>query len=242
MRITVFVILALSASYCSAQLNDSVTHHLKFTPTGIINKTNTGKSYLLSNQLNYNTIKKNIALNTAALWVYGANKDALTNNDLSLHADLDFFKHQKKLYYWTLVNFDKAYSLKINHRLQAGAGASYNFIDSPYLRINVSDGFLYEQGDIIDGSTEHKTYSTPRNSFRLLYRWTIKDRVSITGIHFYQPSLASIDDYVIQSTNNVSVKLNRWLSFTSSLIYNKVTTTKRETLLVTYGLSLEKYF
>lgn len=192
--------------------------------------------------LNYNTLRKNIALNTSANWIYGSNQSALTNNDLSLHGDLNFFRHGKKLYYWTLANYDKIYSLKVNYRLQAGAGASYNFIDSPWLRINVSDGILYEKGDITNEAGKKIIYSIPRNSFRLLYKWSIKDRLVISGIHFYQPSLQSINDYIIQSSSSISIRLNQWLSFTSSLVYNKVTLTDRETLLFTYGLSLEKYF
>ncbi len=242
MRLILFLVLILSVNHCTAQFNDSTTHHIKFSPTGFINTTNSSRAYLLSNLLNFNTLKKNIALNTSASWIYGANQNALTNNDLSLHGDLNFFKPGKKLYYWTLANFDKVYSLKVNYRFQAGAGISYNFIDSPRLRINVSDGILYEKADITNETGKKIIYSIPRNSFRLLYKWSIKDRLVISGIHFYQPSLKSFDDYIIQSSSSLSVKLNQWLSFTSSLVYNKVTLTNRETLLFTYGLSLEKYF
>lgn len=242
MRLSFLVTCICFIFSCEAQFNDSVTHHIKFSPTGFINKTKSSRAYLLSNLLNYNTLKKNVALNTSANWIYGSNQDALTNNDLALHGDLNFFNPGKKLSYWTLVNFDKTYSLKVNYRLQAGAGASYNFIDSPWLRINISDGILYEKGDITNEIGNKIIYSIPRNSFRLLYKWSIKDRFTISGIHFYQPSLKSLKDYIIQSSSNISIKLNDWLSFTSSLVYNKVMLTERETLLFTYGLSIEKYF
>lgn len=224
------------------QFSDSVQHYVKVNAAGIINQAPTGSSYVLSNTLNFNVLKKSIALNTAAAWVYGVNQHSVSNNDLATHADLNFFRKGKKLSYWTLVNFDKIYSLRINYRLQAGAGVSYNFTDSPYLRINISDGLLYEAGDIKEGNTEHNTYSVPRNSFRLLYRWHIQNRLTVTGIHFYQPSLLSAKDYIIQSTNNVSVKLYQWLSLNANLVYNKATNTNRENLLITYGLSFEKYF
>ena len=103
-------------------------------------------------------------------------------------------------------------------------------------------GILYEQGDLVDANLGHDIYNIPRNSFRLLYHWSLKDRLVIEGIHFFQPSFKDGNDYIIQSTSNISVKLKEWLSLTASLIYNKVSRTKRENLLVTYGITLEKYF
>ncbi len=242
MKFFIAFIFLLLQQISVAQFNDSIKHYAKFASTGVINKTNTGSSYVLSNALNFNTRKKNTALNTSAAWVYGSNNGQLSNNDLAMHADLSLFNPPNKLSYWALVNFDKAYSLKVNYRLQAGAGVSYNFIDSPNLRINISDGILYEKSDLIEGNDLHKKYDIPRNSFRLLYRWNIKNRVTVTGIHFYQPSLLSIQDYIIQSNSTLSVKLYNWLSFTTTLVFNKVSATGRENLLLTYGLSFERYF
>jgi hypothetical protein len=177
-----------------------------------------------------------------ATWLYGSQNDDLTNNDFSAHADIEFGKGVHKLYYWALVDYDKSFSLKINDRVQAGAGIGYDFIDSPYLKINVSDGILYEYGNIKDASNIQTIYNTARNSFRLMYHWSLKDRLIIDGIHFYQPSLQDISDYLITSTNNVSVKLKKWLAITGSFIYNKVSRTKRENVLMTYGIAIEKYF
>ena len=175
-------------------------------------------------------------------WVYGAQKDELTNNDFTANGTIDLNKGIRKLYYWGLINFDKSYSLDINYRLQIGAGVAYTIIDSPKLRINVSDGILYEKGDLADADIGQDVYQIPRNSFRLMYRWVIYDRLQIDGTHFYQPSLLAINDYVIQSSNNVSIKLNKWLNITGSLLYNEVSRTKRSNLLMTYGLTVEKYF
>ena len=75
-----------------------------------------------------------------------------------------------------------------------------------------------------------------------MYHWSLKDRLIIDGVHFYQPSLQDISDYLITSTNNISVKLKKWLSITGSFIYNKVSRTKRENVLMTYGIVIEKYF
>lgn len=225
-----------------AQLNDSVHYHLKYFSSGVINKTQETNSYVLNNALNFNVQHTKIGYNAMLGWVYGAQKKVITNNDFTGHADIDFLKKGKKLYYWGLVNFDKSYSLNINYRLQAGAGVAYNFIDSPSLKINVSDGFIYEKGDLIDVVRGRDVYQIPRNSFRLSYRWDLLNVVHIEGIHFYQPSLLAINDYIIQSTNSLSIRLKKWLSINGTLIYNKVSRTQRDNLLITYGLTVEKYF
>ena len=242
MRYTCVLLFILQHNIAFSQFNDSVTHNIKLNCTGLLNKTTTGNSYILSNGFGYNVLKKTVALNTAANWVYGVNKQVMSNNDLTTHADLNFFKENKKLSYWTLVNYDKIYSLNINYRLQGGGGISYNFIDSSHLRINVSYGLLYEAGDIKESDSISNTYATARNSLRLLLRWIIKDKVTISSIHFYQPSFETFKDYIIQSTTTIAVKLYRSLSLNANVVYNKATNTNRDNLLVTYGLMFDKYF
>lgn len=235
-------LLLLSYTVTQAQFNDSTHYYFKLLSTGIINTTNDAKSYVLKNGFNFNAQKKKMSYNTFFNWIYGELQNDLTNNDFTAHGDVDFNKGITKLYYWGLVNYDKIYSLNINYRLQAGAGIAYNIIDSPDLRINVSDGIVYEKGDLQDATIGRDVYQVPRNSFRLSYKWDIANRLRVDGIHFYQPSLLSIKDYVIQSSSNLSVKLNQWLSITAALTYNRVSRTNRENLLFTYGLTIEKYF
>lgn len=232
----------LWANSCFSQFNDSIHYYFRFGSTGIINKTTDGNSYVLNNSLAFNTKKRSLSFNTAFNWIYGAQQHRLTNNDFTAHGDVDWQKDLHNLYYWGLVNYDKIYSLKVNHRFQAGLGAAYNILDKTTARINVSDGLLYEQGDLVDAGMGRDIYQTLRNSFRLLYHWSIKDKIVIDGIHFYQPSLAAINDYNIQSTNNFSIKLKKWLNVTCSVVYNKLSRTKRENLLLTYGLQIERYF
>jgi len=241
-KFTLLLSWLLLGPVCFSQFSDSIHYHLNFASTGVINKTNDGKSYVFSNGLGFNTRTKKVAINTSLAWVYGTQNSDLTNNDFSAHGDIDLGKSVHRLYYWGLVNYDKSFSLKINYRLQAGAGIAYSFIDSPDLKINISDGILYEKGNITDVNKTDIVYEIPRNSIRLSYRWAIKDKFMITGIHFYQPSMKDISDYIIQSTSSVSVKLRKWLSITSAVIYNKVSRTKRENLLITYGIAIERYF
>jgi hypothetical protein len=237
-----FLLLLLSPVLSLAQFNDSIHYHVRFSSAGVINQTNDGNSYVLTNSFNLNAKKKNVVFNASLNWIYGESQQTLTNNDFGAHGDVDLYKGRHKLYSWALITYDKSYSLQINNRLQVGAGVAYNFIDSPDLRINLSDGFLYEKGDVDDPEIGHDLYSIPRNSLRLVYHWSIKDRFIIDGAHFYQPSLLSIGDYIIQSSSSLSLKLKKWLSITAALTYNMVSRTERETLLFTYGFIVEKYF
>jgi hypothetical protein len=237
-----FSSLLLLPFTCLSQFSDTNHYYLRFASTGILNRTNESNSYVLNNSLSFNTKKKVLTVNTTASWIYGALQHRLTNNDYTAQSFIDLYKDIHKLYYWGLINFDKSFSLQVNHRLQLGAGIAYDIIDSPAIRINVSDGILYEQGNINVAAQGHDIYQVPRNSFRLLYHFSFKEKLIIDGVHFFQPSLKSFNDYIIQSSNNVSVKLRKWLSVTGVFAYNKVSRTNRENILVTYGLAFEKYF
>ena len=240
---TIVILFFLLLPFVSpAQFNDSIHYHFGFASTGVINKTNGGDSYVFSNGLDFNTKSKYVAINTNVVWIYGIQQKNLTNNDFSAHGDIDLGKGIRKFYYWGLLNYDASYSLKINHRVQAGGGVAYSIIDSPGIKIKVSDGFLFEQGNLVTVDLNHIVYHIPRNSFRLSYRFSINNKFSLGGVHYYQPSLKDISDYIIQSTSTISVNLRKWLAITSSLVYNKVSRTKRENLLITYGLTVEKNF
>jgi hypothetical protein len=239
--LVIFLLLILSLHSVS-QFNDSIHYYFRFASSGIINKTGTNNLYIANNALTFKTQKKNITFNTLTTWIYGEQQHSLINNDFAAHSDIGLFKGIRKLYYWGLINYDKSYSLKIDYRLQAGAGFAYSFIDSPYLWINISEGILYERGDITDPIIGQDRYQIPRNSLRFLYHWSLKERFIIDGTHFYQPSFKSTNDYIIQSSNNVSIKLKKWLSLTGAFVYNKVSRTKRENFQVSYGLSAETYF
>lgn len=225
-----------------SQFSDSTKNFTSYAATGIINKTQESNSFLLSNILKYQYKSKKITLNNSNSFVYGEQQKRITNRDISTSADFNYRSVIPHFYYWGLVNFDKSYSLKINNRLQTGVGVAYNFFDKPDFTINVSDGFIYEYSNLqLTDSTTDK-YNTVRNSLRVRYRMVIKEIIILNGTNFYQPSLLDGNDYIIQLSNNVSVRLRKWLSFTAAATYNKVQRTHRENLLLTFGLTAEKYF
>lgn len=226
-----------------AQFNDSVTYYTGLNSTGTYNKTNDGgELYNLNNALKLSVRKKSVSLNSSSKWVYGKQKNILTNNDVSSALDFNLYKTLPHFYYWGLANYSSSYSLKQNHQLQGGLGIAYNFFDKPTANINISDGLVYEYSDVILTDSTNDIYSTWRNSLRLSFRWEIKNRVFINGAGYLQNSLNYGNDFIIKSDMSLGVKLRKWLSLTTSLSYNQISKTRRENLLITYGLLIEKYF
>ena len=235
------IAFVLCSCAASAQFSDSITHYVSYGANGIINRTNEGSSYVITNALRFNINKKKIRLNSTNSWIYGEQRQRLTNNDFN--STLDFTLYQSgHFYYWGLGSYDKSYSLKINRRVQAGLGIAYSFVDKPNTFVNISDGILYENSNLQVNDSTNNTYNILRNSFRLRYRFAVKETLVFDGIHFFQNSLSDNNDYIIKSISNLTFKIRKWLGFTTSLTYNRTQLTRRENLLITFGLTAEKYF
>ncbi|WP_423146395.1 DUF481 domain-containing protein [Rubrolithibacter danxiaensis] len=237
--------LLICIFYCPvavAQFSDSTHYYLNASSSGNLNNTNTGHSYLLNNGLRFSIKKKKISLNASESWLYGKQDSNLTNNDFSSYLDFDFYPRSPKFYYWGLANYTTSYSLKINNQFQTGLGIAYNFIDRENLRLNLSDGILYESSDLYINGEERDIYHTFRNSLRLVFKWSIKEVLVFEGTGFLQNSLQYKNDYIIRANSSVSFKLNKWLSVGTTATYNRFERTTRENLLLSYGLILEKYF
>jgi hypothetical protein len=240
--IILFFVFIFLSFISFGQFNDSIYHHFTFASSGTINKTQETSSYVLTNATGYEVNKKKIGFNAGASWIYGQQDKKLSNNDVSVSSNLDFLKNVQKLYYWALLNFDESYSLKINYRFQSGVGVGYTFVNNPSLDLVVSDGFLYETSDLTDPVLGKDIYQTMRNSFRVKYKWSFKNTIILQGTDFIQPSLISLKDYILKFTNQLSVKLNKWLSINAAMAFNKISRTNRENLLITYGVTIDKYF
>jgi hypothetical protein len=236
------IIVIIFPLLVSAQFSDSVNYHFQFNSTGSINKTDLGDAYLLNNNMRFGIKKESISLNATAGWVYGQQQQKQTNNDFNSALDFNLYKTLPHFYYWGLAGYNTSYSLKLNNQQQYGAGVAYNIYDRKNAYLNISDGILYENSDININDTTREIYNTFRNSLRLAFRFTIKDLVTIHSNSFLQNSLNYRDDYIIRSTSGLSLKLYKWLSFTTSLTYNKISRTNKENLLFNYGLSIDKYF
>lgn len=243
MKQCVFFILSIMLGVrAAAQFSDSIHHHLKYAATGIFNKTNDARSYVLTNAVSYTMSKKKITLNSSNAWVYGRQGASLTNNDFSSGLNFDLLKNMQRLYYWGLATFTTSYSLKINHQFQAGAGVGYNVFNREDLELTVSDGIIYETSDLQLDPQTRDNYQTFRNSLRIKYHWAVRDLVVLDGSHFWQPSLSGFDDYILRSSTSLTIKLRKWLGITTAINYNKLSRTNRENLFINFGLTAETFF
>jgi hypothetical protein len=225
-----------------SQFSDTVNYYIHFSGTGNLNRTNTGTTYLLNNAVRFQIDKKKISLNSMASHVYGRNPTLKTNDDFLAILNLDVLKGVQKFYYWGLAGYEKSFSLKVDNRFQTGAGVGYTFVNNKKANLELSDGILFETTDLgIPDRTGRTSYQTVRNSLRLKYRFVIKEIFSFDGINFYQPSLSDGRDYILKLHTSFSIKLYKWLNLTTSFNYNRQNNTSTENLLLSYGLSFEKY-
>lgn len=234
--------LLLSIILCNlkahSQFTDSTTYRIQISSTGSINKTNDQNAYLLNNGLNFAVKQKDFVLNSSTSWLYGKQNKALSNNDFSSTLNFNWFKGFPHFYYWGLLNFNTSYSLKLKNQLLAGGGVAYSLLDKEDAYLNISNGLLFDKSSLVIG----ESYKTLRNSLRLQFHFQIKEIITLDGSHFLQNSLSRRGDYIIRSATTVGLKLRKWISLTTALNYNRLNTTGRENLNLTYGLSLDKYF
>lgn len=225
----------------SAQFSDSAHYYINLSSTGSVNKTKGSKSYLLHHAVRFAVKKKTYSLNAFSSFIFGQQDSLVTNRDFTGTVDGNLYLRHSNFFFWGLVNYTHSFSLQINSLFQSGAGVAYSFIDNKKDYLNLSDGLLYETGDLMLDSTR-LLYQTVRNSLRLVFRWTIADIFSLNGANFIQNSLSNSNDYILKSNLALSVKLKKWLSLTTAFTYNKFSRTARENLLLNYGLTIEKYF
>jgi hypothetical protein len=235
-------IVILPGIVVRSQFTDSIFYRVSYSSTGTINKTNDVSSYVLANGFRFNVNKKDLRINMNSGWVFGQQQQRLTNNDFTSSLDFNLYKTLPHFYYWGLANYDKSFSLKIIRRYQAGVGAAYNVLDKRTFSLNVSDGVLYESSHLKINDSISNRYNVFRNSFRLRYRLIFEEVIELNGTNLLQNAINRDNDYIINSVNSLSFILRKWLSLTASATFNRVERTRRENLLITFGLSVEKYF
>lgn len=232
----------------SSHYTDTSHLHGSYAGTGSLNNTNSLRSFLVSQLLKLSLVKQSSAINFTNDWVYGKQNALLTNNDFSSSLDIGIYKTFAHFYYWGMANYTTSVSLLIHRQEQAGLGPGYNIIDKKKAVLLVSDGVLYEQGDLYDslfggsnGNTYHRDiYHTFRNSFHLLFRWVIRDRYTLDGSGFLQNALDKWDDYNLRVTGSGSVRLEKWLALTVAVVHNEFTRTRSRNTLLTFGVAIQR--
>jgi hypothetical protein len=245
MKASVLFILLIFVLSCAtqAQFSDTPNYYIHYNAGGTINKTNDGSSHILNNLLKFNFYRKSVSANTTYNWILGEQRDRLTNNDFSSILDVNLYRNERHIYYWALASFEKSFSLKINKRLQTGGGVGYYLMDKEYFVFQISNGVLYERTDLYDAETAGAAdYGVLRNSFRVKFRLALLDKITLDNTDFFQHAYVNRKDYIIKSVTTFALKLQKWISLTTVVTYNKLSTTTRENLIINYGLTIERYF
>jgi hypothetical protein len=231
----------------SAQGKPDSTYQISFTGSGSINKAVDDITYLFNNDLKF--VMEHDSTSSLSFdnnWVYGTDHHMLTNNDYSSILQFDLGRHRHKnrphFYYWGLASYNTSYSLKVNNQFLAGAGLAFSIFDNTHAKLSLSDGPVYDHSDLILPDSSRLSYNTVRNSFRLAFRFEVKNLLVIDGTDFLQNSFSMGSDYIVRSTTNLSFKLNKWLLLTSSLVYNEQRRTESSNFIFTYGVKIDKYF
>jgi hypothetical protein len=236
-------IFIVSITAVSAQYADTAVYYVKGSLTGIYNKTNTTRSFLSNNSLRFSVSKKNVLFNSIGSWAYGKQTTGLTNDDYNVSADINLYDKKQIFFAWGYTAYDKSYSLKINSRVQVGAGIGYDILQSTVMSISLSDGFVYEYDDYLPTADPIYTDNqTIRNSFRIKYTLYVNKVIKLRGSNYWQQSLKQENDYIFKFTNSLDFKIKKWLSLTIATTYNKINSTSRENFLLTYGLTFDKSF
>jgi hypothetical protein len=241
-KIIPFLIFLCSGLNAFAQFTDSTLHFIGYAFTGSINKTQDGTANLLNNAVRLGMKKKSISMNFNTSYIYGKQNGQLSNDDITSSFDINLYKTFPHFNYWGLATYNKIFSLKINQQWLAGLGIAYSVLDRKTAYLNLSNGILVDHSDLILENSLQEKYETLRNSFRVNYNFLIGDLIILNGSNFIQNSLSNKNDFIIKSTNKLGFKLNKWLNLNSQLDFNRVNRNNRENLLLSYGLSFERYF
>lgn len=243
MRSAIFFLFVFVSSFSVfAQSSDTTRYKFRYAISGMINKTNEGRSFVMNNALSFDIRKQKVGLNSSSSWIYGRQNSGLLNNDFTSGLNFDVLRDVHRLYYWGLASFTSSYSLNLRYQFQGGAGLGYTIIKTKEAELGITDGILFETGAIKTPQDTKDVYSTARNSLRLKYSWQINKDVSLEGTHFWQPSLSSFNDYIIRSNSSLSFALRSWLKINTNLVYNKFSRTNRENLMINIGLVAERNF
>lgn len=235
------IILFLCITKCYGQYSDTSQYYTGIVSTGSHNKTNGSSTYLFTNKLNAGIKKKITELYFNNSWVYGQQQKTLTNNDINSTFNCNVYKLFPHAYYWGLATYIASYSLKINNQYQAGAGLAYNIIDRKHIKLNISDGLLYDNSDVYLADTVRDVYSTGRNSARIMFSCDT-NIFTINVMSFLQNSLWLKNDYIIKADATLGIRVKKWLVLTVTYSYNRFNRTGKENTLLTYGLTLEHYY
>src|SRR6187549_1724526 len=101
-KVSCLLCLCLGPLILWAQFNDTTNYYINYTSTGIVNKTNDNRSYVLNNNFKFSIYKKHLSFNTTHSFIYGKQQEQVTNRDLTSSFDVNLYQTLPHFYYWGL--------------------------------------------------------------------------------------------------------------------------------------------
>ncbi len=240
----VFLLGLLSFFQAAAEPSDTTRYKIGLINTGIYNHTEVTETYTLSNTLRLGIKGRLTELDATANYTYGETNNELVNNDVTANiAGNRYVFANRRFYLWGLGTYESSFSLGVASRTQLGAGIAWSALDSPRAYLNFSEGILVETSNIQEEDGSTTTSQTLRNSFRLRFRFaTPNDRFLLESTSSIQNSLKDFGDYILRSNTSFTVKVWKNIGLTAAAVYNRVSATDRENLLLTLGFKAEYQF
>ncbi len=237
-----FVLVFCFGATCNAQFNDTIHSYISLSATGNFNRTNEIRSSLSSNTFEFKRRSAKLAANTSLRYIFGKQNGEVANNDFYGLQELNKYIRTQRFYAWVLASYAQIYSLGIRHQFQTGPGLAYTILQKQYVSFNISDGIIYEYRQLRDEKISNLRDQAIRNSLRLQLKGNLNDVVSLTSTFFLQNSLADARDAIIREETELQLRVHKVLTLTGKLQYNLLTSTEKETLLLTWGLTYRNYF
>lgn len=133
--------------------------------------------------------------------------------------------------------------IDLKYRNLAGTTIKYRFLEAQSLRdttatldLNISTGMMYEHENYdLKPSNLHKRRLRSTNF--ISFDWMKRERLSFTGVVYYQPAFKNFNDFRISAETTLEFTIIRRLYFTFQLAYKY--NNKPDTEVKRYDLSLE---
>ncbi|MDX1645762.1 MAG: DUF481 domain-containing protein [Longimicrobiales bacterium] len=138
-------------------------------------------------------------------WSLGASADVLEESRISP---------------FTFVEANGSLEKAIDLRLQAGAGATFRLVPRDRGRLDVSLAGLVDRTDPREEDrADAETTTVGRLSFRLRAGRELSDgRVRLSLVSFYQPNVATFDDYLVDVESSLTFQLSEMIGLRVSLV------------------------
>lgn len=119
---------------------------------------------------------------------------------------------------FVLGSVETSLQARIARRYTGGFGGKLSFVRSTKNELSTSFALLWEQTRALDGEpTDDLTTSRLRWSARLQVKRQLDERLRLTHVTFYQPSVREPEQFTVSSTSTLSLDLTKTLALVTTL-------------------------